>query len=654
MRGTIRLALSLACAGALVGCGMESLDPPAPDPSGGGGETGLALTVDLSEVESVAGVRFIVETCEGEEVVVDERTLEELDFPEDDAFDDLEVAGQQGVIFADYFVVLEEGCYDVEIVPIDEDGEEVELCEPSLASEVEVRAGETTEIAMVSQCGGDNFGAMDVLGVLNFSPTLTRLDFDPSKLVACESLRICATAVDSDADDIEFEWEQLSGPTPREGLDVSSTSDPNADGEVVECVTLTPGNTAAYAFEVRAYDVIVDADDDRVRVEDLLRESDDSARSHARLSFPVYSTCEESPANDDEGVLGEVEDEPADDHEKDKERPEEEDVLGEVEDEPADDHEKDKERPEEEDVLGEVEDEPADDHEKDKERPEEEDVLGEVEEPEEEHKKKDHRRDEEDEEDVLGEVEDEPADDHEKDKERPEEEDVLGEVEEPEEEEHKKKDHRRDEEDEEDVLGEVEEPEEEEHKKKDHRDEDEEDVLGEVEDEPADDHEKNKERPDEEDVLGEVEEPEEEEHKKKDHRDEDEEDVLGEVEQCTRDLQYWRDYNRYESDPDRQVSWPISEDTELHGMTWVELVEERVPKSRAWAFMAQQYIVARLNEASGAPVPAEVAAVMAEAERLLGVEDPDSIDRVRAKDLMFVMRSYNGGHIGPGACGDAS
>ena len=149
-----------------------------------------------------------------------------------------------------------------------------------------------------------------------------------------------------------------------------------------------------------------------------------------------------------------------------------------------------------------------------------------------------------------------------------------------------------------------------------------------------------------------MEEPEEEEHKKKDHRDEEEEDVLGEVEQCTRDLQYWRDNNRYEGDPDRQVSWPISEDTELHGMTWVELVEERVPKSRAWAFMAQQYIVARLNEASGAPVPAEVAAVMAEAESLLGVDDPDTIDRVRAKDLMFVMRSYNGGHIGPGACGD--
>ncbi|WP_230470236.1 hypothetical protein [Lujinxingia vulgaris] len=578
MRGTIRLALSLACAGALVGCGMESLDPPAPDPSGGGGETGLALTVDLSEVESVAGVRFMIETCEGEEVVVDERTLDELDFPDDEAFEQLEVAGQQGVIFADYFVVLEEGCYDVEIVPIDEDGEEVELCEPSFASGVEVRAGETTEIAMVSQCGGDNFGAMDVLGVLNFSPTLTHLDFEPSKLVACEQLTICATAVDSDADDIEFEWEQLSGPTPLEGVEVSSTSDPNAEGEVVECVTLTPGNTAAYAFEVRAYDVIVDADGERVRVEDLLRENDDSARSHARLSFPVYSTCEEPPADEDE-----------------------EDVLGEVEDEPADDHDKDKERPEE-------------------------DVLGEVEEPEEEeHKKKDHR--DEEEEDVLGEVEEPEEEEHKKKDHRDEEEeDVLGEVEEPEEEEHKKKNHR-DEEDEEDVLGEVEEPDEEEHRKKDHRDEE------------------------EEDVLGEVEEPEEEEHKKKDHRDE-EEDVLGEVEQCTRDLQYWRDNNRYEGDPDRQVSWPISEDTELHGMTWVELVEERVPKSRAWAFMAQQYIVARLNEASGAPVPAEVAAVMAEAESLLGVDDPDTIDRVRAKDLMFVMRSYNGGHIGPGACGD--
>src|SRR5690554_5052226 len=451
MKGMIRLALTLASVGALVGCGMETLDPPAPapDPSGSSsGETGLALTVDLSDVESVAGVRFIVETCEGEEVIVDERSLEELDFPDDDAFEDLGVNGREGVIFADYFVVLEAGCYDVEIVPIDEDGGEVELCEPALASGVDVRPGETTEIAMVSQCGGDNFGAMDVLGVLNFSPTLTKLDFDPSKLVACEEVTICATAVDSDADDIEFEWEQLAGPTPREGIEVSSTSDPNADGEVVECVTLTPGNTGAYAFEVRAYDVMVDGDGERVRVEDLLGEvgEDDDARSHARLSFPIYSTCDEP---DDEGVLGEVENDPQEER-KDKEHRDddaEEGVLGEVEDEP-DDERKDKEHRDDdvdEDVLGEVEDD----------------------EEEEEHKKK-GQRDDDVEEDVLGEVEDD----------------------EEEEEEHKKKGHR-DDEVEEDVLGEVEDDEEEEHKKKGHRDDDvEEDVLGEVEDDEEEEEHK--------------------------------------------------------------------------------------------------------------------------------------------------------------------
>ncbi|RAL22863.1 hypothetical protein DL240_08195 [Lujinxingia litoralis] len=565
MKGTIRLTLALLGAGLLASCGMETLDPEAPDPSQETGETGLALTIDLSEVETVAGVRFLVETCDGEEVIVDERDLSELDFPDDDAFEELGVAGQEGVIFADYFVVLDAGCYDVELVPIDESGAEVEQCEPSIATDVEVRPGLTTEIAMVSQCGGDNTGAMDVLGVLNFSPALTQLSFDPSKMVACEELTICATGVDSDADDLEFEWEQLAGPTPSEALRVVSTTEPDDEGRVTECVSLTPGNTGAYAYEVRAYDVLVDTDGERVRVEDLLRQAgDDETRSHARLSFPVYATCDGA----EEGVLGEVEDErPREKEHRDEEpegvlgeveedRPREkehrdevpEEVLGEVE-EPEEEHKKKGHRDEEpEEVLGEVEEDRPREKEHRDEEPEE--VLGEVEEPEEEHKKKTHR--DEEPEEVLGEVEEDRPREKEHRDEEPEE--VLGEVEEPEEE-HKKKTHRdeepeevlgeveedrprekehRDEEPEE-VLGEVEEPEEE-HKKKTHRDEEPEEVLGEVE-EPEEEHKKKTHRDEveeePEDVLGEVEEPEEE-HKKKTHRDEVEEepeDVLGEVEE---------------------------------------------------------------------------------------------------------------------------
>ena len=392
-----KLGLALGCAGAiaLAGCGFDTTPEPAPDETTA--ESGIALTLDISEMSDVEAMRFTIQTCDGEDVASEEVSLSELNF---DADMELDIEGHTA--FADYFATLTPGCYDVELEPLNADGEPSEDCPITTATGVEVVAGETTEIVMVSQCGEEQHGAMDVLGVLNFAPAITLLEYDPSKILGCEAVTICATATDEDGDGIEFEWEQTSGPTPEVGPEVVSFD--FDDGTATECIEMTPLNTGAYSFQVRAYDLMEDEDGELVRVEDLAEDF----HSHSSLNFPLYVTCEEDP----EDVLGEIED-----PKKDKPEHEEEDVLGEVEEE----EKKKKDYPEEEDVLGEVEEEEK----KKKDYPEEEDVLGEVEE-EEEKKKKDEP------EEVLAEVEEE-------EKKKKDDEDVLGEVEEEEEEEKKKK-----------------------------------------------------------------------------------------------------------------------------------------------------------------------------------------------------------------------
>ncbi len=395
------LGLAIVCAGAvaLSGCGFDL----APDNPENTEETGIAVTMDAREMAGVDMLRFDVETCDGEEVVSEQRELSELEFD-----DNMELDVEGSVDFADYFASVEAGCYDIQIVPIDADGQALDQCIPATAEEIEVEAGETTEIVMISQCGGDVQGGLDVLGVINFAPTLTVLEFDPSKVVDCDSVQVCATAVDSDGDPVEFEWEQLAGPTPQGALEVVSSTEDN--GEYTECIEMTPGWTASYEFEVSAYDLMEDDEGELVRVDDL----DDDFESRSSLSFPVHAVCEDPP----EDVLGEVEDDKKDKEYADKD----EDVLGEVED----DEEKEKTDEEyadkDEDVLGEVEDDEDEKEKKDYGEKEDEDVLGEVEDDKDD-KKKDYDE-KEDEEDVLGEVED---DDRDEKKFVEPDEDVLGE-----------------------------------------------------------------------------------------------------------------------------------------------------------------------------------------------------------------------------------
>ena len=329
MRINVKLGVALGLV-ALVWSGCAEETTPNPGDQQETAATGISLTLDVASLEDVAALQFDITTCEGEEAAFDEVPISELEFTE---AMDIDVIGTAA--FADYFATLEAGCYDIEMIALDEEGSMVEGCSAAFASGIEVETGQTTEIVMVSHCGGPPTGGLDVLGVLNFAPSITQLTYDPSKIVECEAIEVCATAIDSDGDGIEFEWAQLSGPEPLVAPEVISSTEDN--GVYTECIEMTPGFTGAYAFEVTAFDTMVDEDGETVRVEEVLQVEDEVFASHASLAFPAYATCEEP-----EDVLGEVEDD------KKKKDEEEEEVLGEVEDE------KEKKYDDEE-VLGEVE-----------------------------------------------------------------------------------------------------------------------------------------------------------------------------------------------------------------------------------------------------------------------------------------------------------
>ncbi len=67
---------------------------------------------------------------------------------------------------------------------------------------------------------------------------------------------------------------------------------------------------------------------------------------------------------------------------------------------------------------------------------------------------------------------------------------------------------------------------------------------------------------------------------------------------CTRSTGYWRTHHKYAKQAGNRHAWPIDEDTMLCGATWVELIQ-RAPRGDAWLILAQQWIAAHLNIATG-------------------------------------------------------
>lgn len=117
---------------------------------------------------------------------------------------------------------------------------------------------------------------------------------------------------------------------------------------------------------------------------------------------------------------------------------------------------------------------------------------------------------------------------------------------------------------------------------------------------------------------------------------------------CTYTQGYWKNHHRDARVP-RDISWPVSEGTELCGQTWLDILW-MPPRGDAWYILAHQWIAASLNAANGAAVPAEVADALAEGDALLAACAIAKNERGAATGLADQLADYNEGAVGPGHC----
>lgn len=220
-----------------------------------------------------------------------ERPLEDIRLPGGiPELEDGPLGGGSLHAFADFFVALAPGCYSVITQPLGEDGRNSLRCGPASSSPVHVLEGRTTEIFLLHQCEGEGRGAVDVIAALNTAPSVRAVEFERSKFVLrCEEQRACATAMDPEADPLEFTWEQVSGAELNVPIEVVS-SERNADGSFTECVRMVAEEPGRYEVRVSVFDTMTDPQSGQpIRFEEYFNQHGYPQPSRGALLFPFYA-----------------------------------------------------------------------------------------------------------------------------------------------------------------------------------------------------------------------------------------------------------------------------------------------------------------------------------------------------------------------------
>ncbi|QRK04688.1 hypothetical protein JQX13_31165 [Archangium violaceum] len=274
------------------------------------GQTGMALTLRVDEETDVAAIRFKIDRrqCTDEPFTpfssTIDKPLEEIrlrgGMP---GLENVPFDADSSHAFADLFVTLDAGCYDVTTQPLDAEGEASEDCSPASSSGIWVNDGQTREVLLINQCWGPDRGTGDIISALNHPPELVDVVFEDSKFIyQCTGQVVCATVRDPDGDPLEFVWSQEGGAPLYVAPEVLSTT-PNADGSVTECIRTIAEDPGQYVLKVVAYDLLHDpAGTGLIRIEDFLAEGGTRFPSNDALTFPFYAAsdgrtggCEDAP-----------------------------------------------------------------------------------------------------------------------------------------------------------------------------------------------------------------------------------------------------------------------------------------------------------------------------------------------------------------------
>jgi hypothetical protein len=268
--------------------------------------TGLALTASFDPDSDVAAMRFTIhrKTCSGESFTPFGMAIVQ-------ALPGLHISGLAGVpnvpigpgsahLFSDLFLAVEAGCYDVSMAPLTAQNQPSAVCAPAFPESLVVADGQTTEVALFSQCDTQGGGFGDTAVGLNHPPAITSIDFSPSKFLGVcagsitQAQTICATASDADADPLQLTWIQTGGTPVSSGPTVKSTT-LNADGSVTQCVQLVPATLGNVTFTVTVFDLVKNpGGPGYITWEQYFTWAADPHASHDAASFPSYAVDDPS------------------------------------------------------------------------------------------------------------------------------------------------------------------------------------------------------------------------------------------------------------------------------------------------------------------------------------------------------------------------
>ncbi len=272
------------------GCGEEGRDAIFGQSNT---STAMALTSAVAADSGVDGMKFEIErvACANGEDFEEwdyefSGSLEDMDLPAHLSVDHPLPADGSNHAFADHFVTLDAGCYNVKATPLNAE-QPSNVCAPAFADGVEVEDGRTTEIMLLSQCEGEKKGALDVIAALNTAPHIEAIVYNPSKFAGvCEDVEICVTAVDPNNDPLDITFEQIGGPD-NGGQPVSTGTSPAANG-MTECFSVEPSAIGSYSYKASVYDLLEDENGTLIRFDDYLAQLGSSEGSYDDLTIPLH------------------------------------------------------------------------------------------------------------------------------------------------------------------------------------------------------------------------------------------------------------------------------------------------------------------------------------------------------------------------------
>lgn len=283
--------LSVLCVLPLaVACGTD--EAPADGPTAGQGQ--LGLTVDVLADTDISGFAFkavAVDCATGVELVppvvsTTTRDLEDMLIPGGNPHQ----AGRpydasSAHLFADAFMWLDAGCYDVTAQPLDIDGNASADCAAAGRQNVSVSAGGTTEITLISQCRGVARGGLDVIATVNHAPQIDNLAYDPSKFTCEAETTVCLVASDPDNDPLAISWQG-------DGANIQLISQSQTaleGGQTRFCATFGLAEPGSYTVSAVIQDLAYDAAGNLVPIEDLLAQQVGGGNSRATVKMPIHA-----------------------------------------------------------------------------------------------------------------------------------------------------------------------------------------------------------------------------------------------------------------------------------------------------------------------------------------------------------------------------